>query len=76
MADLTVGADVLGADGAKLGLLKEVHGTYLHVENPASSTDFWLAASDVREASADKITVSFPSVILGVKKIPPTTLHL
>src|SRR5215207_5048826 len=66
--DIAEGADVLTADGDKVGEVKEIRGGYFKV-NAHLQLDYWLQRQFVTSNADGKVTMSFTKDELGDYKV-------
>jgi hypothetical protein len=66
--DIAEGADILTADGDKLGTVKEVRAGYFKV-NAHFQLDYWLQRQFVTSNEGGKVTMSFNKDELGDYKV-------
>src|SRR5688500_2854356 len=71
--DIAEGADIVTADGDKIGTVKEVRGGYFKV-NAHLQVDYWLQRQFVTHNADGRVTMSFNKDDLGDYKVaePPT----
>ena len=66
--DITVGAEVVTADGHKLGTVKTVRESAFEVDAPMQF-NYWLEATLVKEALAERLTLNFAEAELAGYKM-------
>ncbi|MGE0135247.1 MAG: hypothetical protein AB7L91_12640 [Dehalococcoidia bacterium] len=66
--EIVVGAEVVTADGQTLGKVKTVQPSAFEVDAPMQF-DYWLQSSLVRDASAERLALTFNEADLGGYKM-------
>jgi hypothetical protein len=67
-ADVRPGAEILTADGERIGTVKEAFGDRFKVDAPLKP-DFWLSCSIIESATPTSVMTTFPKDRLGDYKL-------
>lgn len=71
-SELHVGSEVVGADGAFIGHLQDVHEHYVSAERPAKA-DVYIPFIEIQDVADGKVVVNVPARdidLMGWSKIP------